>query len=107
MKVKQNAAHPLNIIKAAITATPDVAQSYQNGLGAFGKYSAKVELEGACERLTSKNCKTSSCCVFVNGNKCSAGDASGPTYKTDENGKPIAIDNFYYQNKCHGSGCQK
>ena len=72
------------------------------------KFEGKTsELEGACERLTSKNCKTSNCCVFVNGNKCSAGDASGPTYKTDANGKPIAIDNYYYQNKCYGNGCPK
>lgn len=72
------------------------------------KFEGKTsELEGACERLTSKNCKTSNCCVFVNGNKCSAGDASGPTYKTDANGKPIAIDNYYYKNKCYGNSCPK
>lgn len=38
------------------------------------------ELEGACNRLTSKNCKESNCCVLVNGNKCSAGGITGPTF---------------------------
>ena len=65
------------------------------------------ELEGACGKLTSQNCKNSNCCVWANGNKCSAGGITGPTYKTDKDGNKITIDNYYYMNKCYGNGCPK
>jgi hypothetical protein len=57
------------------------------------------ELEGACEKLTTSNCKTSNCCVWVNNNKCSAGSSTGPTFTTDKNGDRISVDTYYYQNK--------
>lgn len=66
-----------------------------------------AELDIACSNLTSKNCKSSSCCVYVNGNKCSAGGENGPTYKTDKQGNKILVNNYYYQNKCYGTGCSK
>lgn len=62
-------------------------------------------LEGACKKLTNENCKMSSCCVLVNGSKCSAGGASGPIYKTDDKGQPMQLDNYYYKNKCYGTKC--
>jgi hypothetical protein len=65
------------------------------------------QLESACGRLTSKNCKSSNCCVFINGNKCSAGGITGPTFKTDKDGNKITVDNYYYMNKCYGTGCTK
>ena len=60
-----------------------------------------VELEKACEQLTTSNCADIKCCVFNNG-KCAAGDINGPTYKTDKDGKLITIDTYYYLGKCHG-----
>jgi hypothetical protein len=71
----------------------------------FGGDSGK--LEAACGRLTSNNCKAVSCCVFINGKKCSAGGITGPTFKTDKHGNKITIDNYYYMNKCYGNGCPK
>jgi hypothetical protein len=65
------------------------------------------ELETACNGLTSENCKNSNCCVWTNGSKCLAGSATGPTYKTDSDGKNLEVDNYYYMNKCYGSGCKK
>ena len=41
------------------------------------------------------------CCVYGNG-KCVAGDISGPTYKTDKDGKLITMDSYYYLGKCRG-----
>jgi hypothetical protein len=64
-----------------------------------------AQLETACGGLTTDNCKNSNCCVWVNGNKCSAGGVTGPTYKTDADGNPVKVDNFYYMNKCYGSNC--
>jgi hypothetical protein len=69
----------------------------------FGGDSSK--LEGACGSLTYKNCKSSSCCVFINGNKCSAGGITGPTFKTNKDGNKITVDNYYYMNKCYGNNC--
>lgn len=80
----------------------DMSVSFCNKFGGDSS-----QLESACGRLTSKNCKTSSCCVFTNGNKCSAGGITGPTFKTDKDGNKIAVDNYYYMNKCYGSGCPK
>ena len=60
------------------------------------------ELNKACDNLTNDNCKSSSCCVLVqgsNGNKCMAGSANGPTYKKDVDGNLISIDSYYYKGK--------
>lgn len=38
-----------------------------------------------CGALTKKNCNATSCCVWTD--KCVPGDANGPTFNTDENGK--------------------
>jgi hypothetical protein len=63
------------------------------------------QLDAACGGLTTKNCMTSNCCVWVNGSKCSAGNITGPTYKTDLQGNKITVDNYYYMNKCYGNNC--
>ena len=63
------------------------------------------KLNKIANSLTNENCKTSPCCVLVqgqNGNTCMAGDASGPTFKTDTNGNMISIDAYYYQGKKYG-----
>jgi hypothetical protein len=60
-----------------------------------------AELEKACNELTESNCADVKCCVYGNG-KCVAGDVSGPTYKTDKEGKLITMDSYYYLGKCRG-----
>lgn len=56
------------------------------------------ELDKACNQLTASNCAKVKCCVFTN-DKCLAGDSSGPTYKTDKDGKLFTIDSYYYLGK--------
>jgi len=80
----------------------DASVSFCNTFGGDSR-----KLESACDSLTSKNCKASSCCVFINGNKCSAGGITGPTFKTDKDGNKITVDNYYYMNKCYGNSCTK
>ena len=63
-----------------------------------------LELEGACNQLTKGNCATAKCCVYT-GEKCVAGGPSGPTYKTDKDGKLITLDSYYYLGKCRGANC--
>ncbi len=60
-----------------------------------------MELEKSCNQLTENNCADVKCCVYGNG-KCVAGDISGPTYKTDKDGKLITMDSYYYLGKCRG-----
>ena len=62
-------------------------------------------LNEECAKLTDKNCGATSCCVLVNGKKCAAGNADGPTFNTDKNGKTKNLDYYYYQNKCYGPKC--
>ena len=58
--------------------------------------------EQACNKLTEENCKSSDCCIFLNGKKCVAGNAHGPVYRSDEKGNKIDVDNYYFKSKCHG-----
>jgi hypothetical protein len=60
-----------------------------------------MELEGACNKLTEGNCAQTKCCVYT-GEQCVAGGKDGPTYKTDNDGKLITIDSYYYLGKCRG-----
>jgi hypoxanthine-guanine phosphoribosyltransferase len=62
-------------------------------------------LEESCNKLTNENCNSVSCCVLLNGEKCVAGDADGPTFKTETNGSKRNVDFYYYQKKCYGNGC--
>ena len=68
------------------------------------------EIETYCENLHPRLCKQKKCCVLGKesdtGNmKCVAGSKSGPTYHTDETGKDINLDYYYFQGKCYGKGC--
>jgi len=65
------------------------------------------KLENSCNGLTNDICKTVSCCVLLNGEKCVAGGSSGPTFKTETNGSKRNVDYYYYQKKCYGKGCQQ
>jgi len=56
-----------------------------------------------CNALSNENCKYLSCCVLLNGNKCVAGDANGPTYLTDQ-GNEIDYDYYKYRGKIYPEG---
>ena len=65
--------------------------------------------DNACGKLTRGNCMNTKCCVWGQNSsasgKCYAGDKSGVTFKTDNNGNKMDVDNYYYLNKCYGN-CQ-
>lgn len=66
------------------------------------------EIEKRCEKEDPDICKHRSCCVLaVSGDtqKCLAGTKFGPTYHTDEHGKDINYEYYYYKNKCYGDNC--
>jgi hypothetical protein len=54
-------------------------------------------LNEKCGSLTEKNCNVTSCCVWLNGTSCVAGNSSGPTFRTTK-GKPIDVKTYSYQN---------
>ena len=57
-------------------------------------YSSKpAELNSKCGSLTETNCKATSCCVWLNGETCVAGNAQGPTFLT-KNGKNIDVKTY-------------
>jgi len=58
-------------------------------------------LNEKCGALTEKNCNATSCCVWLNGTSCVAGNASGPTFRTTK-GKPIEVQYYSYQGKVIG-----
>ena len=51
------------------------------------------ELNSKCNSLTENNCNLTSCCGWLNGNSCVAGDALGSTFRT-KNGKDIDIKSY-------------
>ena len=59
------------------------------------KYSL-VEIDKKCKTLSDKNCSLVNCCVFLNGEKCVGGSASGPTYLS-VNGENVDVK--YYRHK--------
>jgi hypothetical protein len=66
-------------------------------------YSDPVERNNKCSALTAENCNQTDCCIVLNGNKCVAGDANGPTFLVDENGKDLDYAYYSYKNDCYGS----
>lgn len=61
-------------------------------------------IDKKCKALGVDNCSLPSCCVLLNGTKCVAGDANGPTYLTDQ-GNQIDYYYYLYRDKCYGAGC--
>ena len=59
-------------------------------------------LEQACSRLNKNKCLQTSCCIYTDLYKCSAGTVDGPIYKTDLDGKLITHEYYYYNDKCYG-----
>ena len=71
-----------NIKKMMASSSENFCESYLGN---------SQDLEKDCNQLTKGNCV--------------AGDISGPTYKTDKDGKLITMDSYYYLGKCRGTNC--
>ena len=65
--------------------------------------SQPLVLNEKCGTLTEKNCNVTSCCVWLNGTSCVAGDASGPTFRTTK-GVPIDVKMSSFQYNLLGKG---
>lgn len=103
---KAQADASLNLISKIDTSEPSCPnQTFLKGTkfsdGFCSSYSG-TELNAKCGTLTAANCNQTSCCALVEGTKCVAGNANGPTYLT-ENGRDIDYSYYSYKNKCYGA----
>jgi len=66
------------------------------------------ELNKSCGELTKNSCVSTDCCVYAKmqgEEKCYSGDAHGPTFRRNSDGKTYDIDYYFFKDKCFGSGC--
>ena len=75
-------------------------------LGGFCSFhkSSPSQIETECGKLDKNACASTSCCALLGGEKCVAGNESGPTMKS--NFSDIYVrnkDHYYYQGKCYGN----
>ncbi len=57
-----------------------------------------TQLQNQCSLLTADSCNATDCCIWINGTKCVAGDASGPMEMN------LDVKYYSYKYQCHG-GC--
>ena len=77
-------------------------------LGGFCSYfqTQTPEKEKICNQLKPNECASTNCCVLLGGAKCIAGDANGPSLKSNYGDVFLRNKDFYYyQGKCYGN-CQ-
>lgn len=66
--------------------------------------SSVMERDAKCNTLDKNVCASTDCCVLLGGEKCVAGDKSGPTVKSNYSDTTIINrDYYYYQGKCYGN----
>ena len=58
-------------------------------------------LNQKCKELTSENCNSTSCCIWLNGKKCVAGNEEGPTFSGDDDSSDPDSRYYSHQNICH------
>lgn len=91
------------------TPVVDLASPVVNSgakLGGFCSFnkSNPSQIETECGKLDKTTCASTSCCALLGGEKCVAGNESGPTMKS--NFSDIYVrnkDHYYYQGKCYGN----
>jgi hypothetical protein len=88
------------------TIVPTPTSASKNIVGGFcSKYSASpAQIEEQCNKITDGKCAATTCCVFLGGQKCVAGNESGPIMKDNySNFQIINKDFYYYKGKCYGN----
>jgi hypothetical protein len=63
--------------------------------------SNQTDLNNKCSLLTSENCNATDCCIWVNGSKCIAGNATGPAASSGL--QPTDYTYYSYKYQCYGS----
>tara|TARA_B100001057_G_C22652557_1_gene872658 strand:+ start:305 stop:790 length:486 start_codon:yes stop_codon:yes gene_type:complete len=55
------------------------------------------QLEAYCTNLSDSGCALMDCCVWLNGERCAAGDHAGPTFHN------VDVKYYRFKNKCTGN----
>lgn len=56
--------------------------------------------EETCRGFSTRACRNSSFCVLLDGDRCHSGNRTGLTFHTDDEGKEIKYNYFWFHNKC-------
>lgn len=89
--------------KAIVKAPTYVDTSSKGGFCSYYG-SQPTLLEQKCNAIDSASCAATTCCVLLGGQKCVAGNQSGPTMKANYSDFLIKNKDFYYyQGKCYGN----
>jgi hypothetical protein len=97
--IKNKVIQKIVTVESFVTNTDNLSNSFCN------EYSTDSnKLNKQCNLLTENNCNSTSCCIWLNGNKCVAGGERGPTFHTD-NGKDVDVEYYSWKNKCYGKDC--
>jgi hypothetical protein len=66
--------------------------------------SSVYDREQKCNKIDSNSCASTECCVLFGGEKCVAGNESGPSIKSNYSDFLITNrDYYYYKGKCYGN----
>lgn len=94
------------LIETLQTQSRDMPFSFSMEDAFCEKYSKSgSNLENACNELTKDNCLSTSCCVWTSRQKCVAGNANGPLFNTNSQGKTIPFGYYLFESKCYGPKC--
>jgi len=97
---RENMANQSNIPTEATTSLEDSFCRF------YDSNDSAINQNEACNKLTEESCMNIKCCTWGKSGateKCYAGGLTGPTFKTDNEGKKIDIDSYYYMKKCYGN----
>ena len=93
--------------EAMKTRPIDVTTSLEDSFCRFyDSNDSAQDLNDGCDKLAKGHCTNIKCCVWGKKNdesKCYAGDKTGPTFKSDNQGNKMDVDSYYYMNKCYGN----
>ena len=80
-----------------------VSSATQGGFCSYYNLQPNI-IEEKCNAIDNASCAATTCCVLLGGQKCVAGNESGPTMKANYSDFLIKNKDFYYyQGKCYGN----
>jgi len=59
-------------------------------------------LHEKCQAFNKDSCNATSCCIWLNSEKCVGGNKFGPTYYSDDNLNDINVKHYHHKGICRG-----
>lgn len=97
-----------SVFLSKLTNTPTTSKVYDTATKKAGfcasTESSMIEREKKCMALSEDTCAATDCCVSFGGQKCVAGDISGPSIKSNYSDFLITNKDYYYfKGECYGN----